>query len=94
MYLTVFEARVASSSCDLSAWNWLFGIEGVKLLPGATHFYIGLGSGGQVFIPTLCFGDGSRGGVLLVSEVPLLFELENIGIVIVDRAGAVLSLQS
>ena len=59
-----------------------------------THFYMGLGSGSKVFVPAWCFGDGSRGRMLLIGQVPLLFDLEHFGVVIVHGAGAVSSYPS
>ena len=67
---------------DLSGLN-------VGRLLSTIHFYISLGSGGQIFIPALCFGDGSRGRMLLICEVPLLFEFERVRVVVVDGARVV-----
>ena len=54
-----------------------------------THFYMGLGRGSEMFVPARRFGDGSRGRMLFIGQVPLLFDLEHFGVVIVDSAGAV-----
>lgn len=53
------------------------------------HFYMSLGSGSKGFVPARCFGDGSRGFVLFLGQVPLLLALENVGVVIVPGAGTV-----
>ena len=44
-----------------------------------------------MFVPARCFGDWSRGRVLLVSQVPLLFDLERDGVIIVYGASAISS---
>jgi hypothetical protein len=44
-----------------------------------------------MFVPARCFGDRSRGRVLLVSQVPLLFDLERDGVIIVHGTGAISS---
>jgi len=53
-----------------------------------THFYMSLGSGGKMFVPARRLGDGGRGRMLLIGQVPLLFDLEYFGVVVVDGAGA------
>jgi hypothetical protein len=49
------------------------------------------GRGSEVFVPPWCFGDRSGGCVLLVLQVPSLFDLEQVGVVIVHGAGVVSS---
>ena len=52
------------------------------------HLYMSFGRGGQLLVPAWRFGDGSGGRMLLAGQVPLFFDLEHFGVVIVDSASA------
>ena len=78
------------------ARNCILGLVGLEyipsvtaaILPGITHLHMGLGGGSEMFVPARCFGDGSGGCMLLVGQVPLLFDLEHLRVVVMHGAGA------
>jgi len=47
-----------------------------------------LGRASKGFVPARRLGNGSRGSMLFLREVPLLFDLEHLGVVIVDGTSA------